>query len=63
MGQKGKFALSKVDIKLLLTYLGVLAKLVEVCDVKISDRVLVFVNIDVGEVSSELGNQVVGRLI
>ena len=63
MGQKGKFALSKVDIKLLLTYLDVLAKLVEVCDVKISDQVLVFINIDVGEVSSELGNQVVGRLI
>ena len=35
----------------------------EACDVKISSRVLGFVNVDVCEVSSELESQMVGRLI
>ena len=52
-----------VDIQLLLTYFDVLSKLVGICDVKISGWALFFVNVDVGEVNSKLGSQVVGRLI
>ena len=52
-----------VDIQLLLTYLDVLSKLVGICHVKISRRALISIYVDVGEVSSKLGSQVVGRLI
>ena len=52
-----------VDIQLLLTYLDVLSKLVGICDVKTSGWALVSVNVDVGEVSSELGSHVVGTHI
>ena len=53
----------KETIKLLLTCLDDLAMLVEAFDVKISGRALVFINVDVHEVSRGPGNQMVGQFV